>query len=198
MRYSAKHKLETRARILDAAGRIFRTEGYGGSGIDGLTKAAGVTNGAFYGHFRTKSEAFRLAVVAGLEELREGVAGLRAAQPKRWLRAFVRYYLGHKRTCELGEACALPSLSPDVMRADAETQSAYTEKLVRVIEEMAAGLSDEGSAREEARRREDRAIALLALLSGGVVMARAVSDPALSDRIARVVERAALASERPA
>jgi hypothetical protein len=63
---------------------------------------------------------------------------------------------------------------------------------------MAAGLSDEGSAREEARRREDRAIALLALLSGGVVMARAVSDPALSDRIARVVERAALASERPA
>ena len=33
MRYSAKHKLETRARILEAAGRMFRTEGYGGSGI---------------------------------------------------------------------------------------------------------------------------------------------------------------------
>ena len=198
MRYSAKHKLETRARILDAAGRMFRTEGYGGSGIDGLTKAAGVTNGAFYGHFRTKGEAFRLAVVAGLEELRLAVASLRAAQPKRWLRAFIRYYLGHKRICELGEACALPSLSPDVMRADAETQNAYTEELVRVIEEMAAGLSDEGSVREQVRQREDRAIALLALLSGGVVMARAVSDPALSDRIARVVERAALASERPA
>ena len=57
MRYSAEHKKQTRARILAAAGQLFRREGYGGSGIDGLTRGAGVTNGAFYGHFRSKSEA---------------------------------------------------------------------------------------------------------------------------------------------
>ena len=42
------------------------------------------------------------------------------------------------------------------------------------------------------RQREDTAIALLALLSGGVTLARAVADPALSARIAQIVERTAL------
>src|SRR5215510_2222456 len=100
MRYSAEHKKETRARILGAAGQLFRKEGYGGSGIDGLTKAAGVTNGAFYGHFKSKREAFRTAVVAGLDELRQGIAAIKAGAPKDWLRTFVDFYLGAKRTCD--------------------------------------------------------------------------------------------------
>jgi TetR/AcrR family transcriptional regulator, transcriptional repressor for nem operon len=169
MRYSAEHKQETRARILDAAGRLFRKEGYGGSGIDGLTKAAGVTNGAFYGHFKTKSEAFRVAVLAGLEELRTAVAALKAEQGKGWLTAFVSFYLGPKRTCDLGQSCALPSLSPDVMRADRATRSAYEAELFR-----------------------DTAIAMLALLAGGVTMARAVADPSASERIANAVRTFAL------
>ncbi|MCA3921043.1 MAG: TetR/AcrR family transcriptional regulator, partial [Burkholderia sp.] len=40
MRYSVEHKHETRTRILEAACRLFRQEGYGGSGIGPLTKAA--------------------------------------------------------------------------------------------------------------------------------------------------------------
>ena len=188
MRYSAEHKKETRARILDAAGQLFRREGYGGSGIDGLTKAAGVTNGAFYGHFKSKSEAFRIAVLAGLEQLRLGIAELRASQGKRWLRTFVGFYLGPKRTCDIGQSCALPSLSAEVMRADSETRRAYEAELCRVIEEVASGLSGHSTA-----ARDDMAIALLALLSGGVTLARAVPDPALSERIARAVGRLALA-----
>jgi len=188
MRYSAEHKTETRARIVEAAGQLFRREGYGGAGIDGLTKAAGVTNGAFYGHFKSKSEAFRVAVLDGLDQLRRAIAELKAARGPRWLKTFVGVYLGPKRICDIGESCALPSLSPDVMRADADTRRAYEVELRRLIAEVAAGLSDRSAA-----KREDIAIALLALLSGGVTLARAVSDPALSDRIAEAVGRLALA-----
>jgi len=188
MRYSAEHKQQTRTRILEAAGELFRKEGYGGSGIDGLTRAAGVTNGAFYGHFKTKSEAFRTAVVAGLEELRLAVVELKAGRGKRWLKTFIDFYLGPKRTCDIGQSCALPSLSPEVMRADLETRRAYETELRRIIEEVATGLSDRATT-----KRDDTAIALLALLSGGVTMARAVADPALSDRIAQAVGRHALA-----
>src|SRR5882724_1259870 len=106
MRYSPEHKQETRARILDAAGQLFRKEGYGGSGIDGLTKAAGVTNGAFYGHFKSKSEAFRTAVKAGLEQLRLGIVELKAIDGKRWLRTFIELYLGPRRTCHIRQSCA--------------------------------------------------------------------------------------------
>jgi TetR/AcrR family transcriptional regulator, transcriptional repressor for nem operon len=190
MRYSAEHKQETRARILNAAGQLFRREGYGGSGIDGLTKSAGVTNGAFYGHFKTKSEAFRMAVLAGLQELRTGIAALKTEQGKGWLTTFISYYLGPKRTCDLGHSCALPSLSPDVMRADRETRSAYEAEFLRLIDEVSSGLAD-GLAGE----RDDRAIAMLALLSGGVTIARAVSDPSVSERIAEAVRKLALRIE---
>jgi len=192
MRYSSEHKMETRSRILGAAGELFREEGYGGSGIDALTKAAGVTNGAFYGHFKSKSAAFRAAVLAGLDELRLGISMLRRQEGKGWLSAFVSYYLGPKRTCALGQSCALPSLSPDVMRADADTRLAYEAELLGIIEEVATGLG-EGLPGE----REDEAIALLALLSGGVTLARAVHDPSLSARIAEAVRRAALAMASP-
>lgn len=186
MRYSAEHKRETRARILQAAGQVFRKEGYGGSGIDGLTKAAGVTNGAFYGHFRSKSEAFRETVLTGLEELRLAIVELKAGKGQGWLSAFASYYLGTKRVCDLGQSCALPSLSPEVMRADDETRQAYQLELQRLIAEVSAGLPD-----EPGEKNTDRAIALLALLSGGVTLARAVSDPALSERIAAAVSRQA-------
>ncbi len=193
MRYSVEHKNETRTRILDAASRLFRQEGYGGSGIGPLTKAAGVTNGAFYGHFKSKSEAFRSVVLTGLEQLRLAIAALKAAHGARWRRPFVDFYLGPRRTCELGESCALPSLSPEVMRADDETRDAYEEELLRIVGEVSAGLEDLPGA-----DREDRAIAFLALLSGGVTLARAVRDPALSERIAQAVGRFATAMTEPA
>ena len=195
LRYSAEHKEETRMRVVAAAGQVFRKEGYGGAGIDALTKAAGVTNGAFYGHFKSKSEAFRTAVVEGLEELRKAILALRENQPKDWLKALASFYLGYKRTCDLGDSCTLPSLSPDVMRADEETRRVYTVELRKLIADVAAGLPERTSPDETTA--EDRAIVLLATLSGGLTLARAVSDPTLSVQIAEVIERAALTAGTP-
>ncbi|AOJ29534.1 MULTISPECIES: TetR/AcrR family transcriptional regulator [Burkholderia] len=184
MRYSVEHKHETRTRILEAASRLFRQEGYGGSGIGPLTKAAGVTNGAFYGHFKSKGEAFRTVVLDGLDQLRQGVAALKAEHGARWRRPFVSFYLGPRRTCALGESCALPSLSPEVMRADDDTRDAYEQALRQIVDEVSSGLGDPPD--------DDRAIAFLALLSGGVTLARAVRDPELAQRIADAVGRYAV------
>ncbi|MFX7836726.1 TetR family transcriptional regulator, partial [Acinetobacter baumannii] len=82
----------TRKKILDAAARRFRAEGYDGLGIDGLAKAAGVTNGAFYGHFDSKADAFREVAIQGLVELREGIERYRAEYGVEWLAAFTRFY----------------------------------------------------------------------------------------------------------
>jgi TetR/AcrR family transcriptional repressor of nem operon len=186
MRYSAEHKQETRNRILDAAAQLFRKQGYGGLGVDGLAKAAGVTNGAFYGHFKSKSEAFRTTVLNGLEELRMAIVALKASLGAQWVTAFVDFYLGPKRTCDLGQSCALASLSAEVMRADGDTRGVYEAEFRRIADEVGRGLPDLAG-----DDREDRAIALLALLSGGVTLARAVSDPNLAERIGKAVTRSA-------
>ena len=141
MRYGPGHKEEARSNILSAAGRGFRRLGYGGIGVDGLAKEAGVTSGAFYGHFPSKADAFKAAAVAGLVELREAIEHLRATQGDSWLEKFVDFYMSVRRTCELGESCALQSMTPEVARADPDTKAAYETEMVRVVDAVAQGLS---------------------------------------------------------
>jgi AcrR family transcriptional regulator len=52
----------TRQRLLDAARSLFGERGYGGTSIDEVVRAAGVTKGAMYHHFRDKDELFRSVV----------------------------------------------------------------------------------------------------------------------------------------
>lgn len=181
MRYTATHKQRTREAILDAAGRVFRAEGYGGSGIDALTKAAGVTNGAFYGHFKTKAEAFRTVVALGLRGLADAVAQMRADHGRDWLAPFVAFYLGSKLTCDLGDACSLPMLSTEVARADLPARQAYESEYRHLVATVADGLDGDAG----------RAMAVLALLSGAATAARAVVDPDLRDQIVRAAQLAA-------
>jgi TetR/AcrR family transcriptional repressor of nem operon len=188
MRYGPDHKAEARTRIRDAAGRGFRRLGFGGIGVDGLAKEAGVTSGAFYGHFPSKAEAFKAAAVAGLVELREGVESLQAREGAAWLEKFVDFYINVRRTCDLGESCALQSLTPEVARADRDTKAAYEAELLGVVEAVAQGLSN-GTL--SARRKT--AWAILSILSGGVSIARSTADPRLGSQVGGAIKGAVLA-----
>src|SRR3569833_17533 len=188
MRYGPDHKQATRQRILVASGRGFRRLGYGGIGVDGLAKEAGVTTGAIYGHFGSKAEAFEAAAIAGLVELHDAIQQLLTSEGDRWLDAFVDFYVTTKRTCEIGESCALQSLTPEVARADPSTRTAYEAELRRVLGVAAEGLPGDSSA---ARRK--LAWAILSLLSGGVSLARAAQAPKVGSQIASAL-KAALAS----
>jgi TetR/AcrR family transcriptional repressor of nem operon len=188
-RYAPGHREEARARILAAVGRGFRKRGYGGIGVDGLAREAAVTSGALYGHFASKEAAFKEAVIAGLDELRGGIEALRAEHRAKWIEVFVDFYLGYKRTCELGDSCTLQSLTPEVQRSDSETKTAYEARMKGVADAVADGLSG-----ADAADRAQRAWALLAILTGGVTLARAVEDQATSDTIAAAVRKTALAA----
>jgi TetR/AcrR family transcriptional repressor of nem operon len=183
MRYGPEHKLRARANILSAVGRGFRRHGYDGIGVDGLAKEAGVTSGAFYGHFTSKGDAFEAAALAGITELREAVERFQAEAGAAWLGRFVDFYLSTKRTCELGESCALQSLTPEVARAEKATRVAYEVELLRVVEATAAGLPGKTPA---ARRK--LAWTVLAALSGGVTLARAADDARVGAQIATALK----------
>ena len=185
-RYAAGHREEAKARILTAAGRGFRRRGYGGIGVDGLAKEAEVTSGAFYGHFSSKEAAFKEVVISGIDDLEAGVRALQAQHGDQWVEAFVDFYLGHRRTCELGESCALQSLTPDVQRSDDEIKAVFETGISSVAGLVAQGLSG------TPRGRQDKAWALLSILSGGVTLARAVADQAAANGIAAGVRSAAL------
>ncbi|HYC25521.1 MAG TPA: TetR family transcriptional regulator [Roseiarcus sp.] len=176
MRHRPNQRAETRGHVLDAAGRQFREHGFGGVGVDGLARAAGLTSGAFYGHFRSKAAAFRAVATAGVERLRSAVELFRARRGEAWFDAFAAYYLGAEHRKDVAGGCALPSLSAEVARADDATRADYEAVLKRVATEVAAGLP--GAPSREA------AWPLLAELAGGVLLSRAVRDEALAAEIA--------------
>lgn len=49
---------DTRERILAAAGHVFARKGYMAASLDEVAQAAGMTKGAIYWHFRSKSDLF--------------------------------------------------------------------------------------------------------------------------------------------
>ncbi|WP_050467342.1 TetR family transcriptional regulator [Herbaspirillum chlorophenolicum] len=74
-RSTKEEALETRARILDAAEHVFHERGVSHTSLADVAKAADVTRGAIYWHFKNKSDLFdamcervRLPMEAVLEE----------------------------------------------------------------------------------------------------------------------------------
>lgn len=55
-----KRRAETRARLMDAAFRVFAEKGYGHVTIEDVCEAAGYTRGAFYSQFESLEELFFL------------------------------------------------------------------------------------------------------------------------------------------
>ena len=188
MKSESSKKTESRARMIASAGQAFRRNGFGGIGVDELAKSAELTSGAFYFHFRSKLGLFVESIRAGMEDLRSGVETFQTEHGRGWLKEFVAFYLGYKRTCEMGEGCTIPALSSEVARAGPEAQAVYEEALRKT-----ADLARHGLKNGKHLTKQETAWALLALLSGGVNMARAVQDPKLSEEIAAAVSKAALA-----
>ena len=158
-----------RERLIEAAGRGFRTGGFGGIGVDGLAKEAGLTSGAFYTHFGSKTDAFRIAIHEGFDFFQRGIAAIREKAGENWLPALVDFYFVDRMEVGLGEACVLTGLTADAMRADDETRQTYEADLQKLAAALAEGMRGEAAS--------ERAWTLLSLFAGGSALARAVKDP---------------------
>ena len=58
MRYPAEHKQQKRQDLLRSSGALIKEGGFSATGIDAIAQTAGVTSGAMYSHFSSKSDLF--------------------------------------------------------------------------------------------------------------------------------------------
>lgn len=61
---------DTRTRLLDAALHVIRAQGYSAATVDDICRAAGLTKGAFFHHFKSK-EDLAVAAAAHFSEMAE-------------------------------------------------------------------------------------------------------------------------------
>ncbi len=188
MRYASDHKGRTRQRILTAAARRFREKGFGGAGVDDVMAGAGLTAGGFYSHFDSKEALLAETLATGSGRTAERLlAGLDEVEGVDWMREVVRRYLNRTHRDEVAEGCALPALTADVARQGSRARSAFEAYVREIVDKLkdkapsAPGLDP-----------DERVLATIALLAGGLMLARAVRDEALSERILRACRRLAV------
>ena len=101
----------TRATILAAARRLFARRGYPDVSIDEIVKAARLTKGALYHHFRDKQQLFRGVVEQIEQEIRERLlaAAARPGNGVTQLRAACEAYLDACTDDEVGRIVVLDS-----------------------------------------------------------------------------------------
>lgn len=177
VRYPAGHKERTREQIVGAAARAFREEGVDGVSVPEVMRRAGLTHGGFYAHFRGKDELVAEACRCALHEsMGRLIDAARRAPPGERLAAFIGAYASAAHRDEPGAGCLLPALAAEVSRHSPEVRAAFTESFEEGIAKLEHALP-------EGPDRAERALALMSGLAGAVMLARAVDDPALSDRI---------------
>lgn len=193
MRYPRDHKERTRARILDAACRVFRRRGYDGTGIDGVMREAGLTAGGFYAHFSSKEDLLAAALHHALGDTRDDLfEGLEGRESVDWLRAVVARYLSRAHRDDVVDGCALPALISEIPRSGPKAKAALEALLRELIKRVEAKFPH-----AKGRSAADRALATMALCIGGLALARAVERPALSNQILRACCRLAVPEVSP-
>ena len=181
MRVSKEEAGRNRERLLRAAAQLFRENGIDATGVDAITERAGMTHGSLYSQFGSKDAVAAEAILyASAGSRRKWERGAERAGGKLSLSGIVKQYLSREHRDAPGHGCVLAALGPDVSRQPRATRHAFTRALKGAVDLIARLLPD-----REAARREDRALAMFSAMVGAVVLARAVDDEALSDRILR-------------
>ena len=180
MPYSPEHKRDTREKILESARRLFNRKGFSGVSIEEIMSNAGLTHGGFYRHFSGKDELYAAAVrqflckktPAALAKAARAECGHENPRPTGRRRLFLARSLRRSRGC-----CPLIGTASDVERRGEDGEGRLPGG------RGADGQGLRGPPNEPAAH--ERALALVALCVGGMVLARNVGDADLADDFRR-------------
>jgi TetR/AcrR family transcriptional regulator, transcriptional repressor for nem operon len=183
MKVDQKTMAAHRAAMLTQASKLFRQRGIESVPVAEIASAAGLTHGAFYGHFSSKTalaaESCRYSLERGADNWRK-IAAVAERKGEDPIAAVVDHYLSPTARDSRESSCALASLGHEASRTpDLNAgMAAGIDALAQVLRELIARRrpKDPPSAHANA------ALAALAAMSGGLSLARLlVGEPERSD-----------------
>jgi TetR/AcrR family transcriptional repressor of nem operon len=174
----ATRKRETHERILKSARTIARREGLRASSVPRVMSGAGLTVGGFYAHFPSKT-AMDVEIVRSMLGSLPGrwLGGLEDSAGLEWVTRAVDRYLcvAHR---DNADGCAYPAVLSEIAAAPAEVRQEFAaalESRVRAFEAHVPPVAGSSV--------RDRALAIMALTIGGLLLSRASRGNAISEEL---------------
>jgi len=180
---TAKEEQKERSHetILESASRLLREKGISGARVADVMKGAGLTVGGFYAHFPSKEalidEALRRTSLAMRRRLFTRLDERPLADRAEIV---LKRYLSVLHRDAAAEGCPLPAVVGEV----ATTAHEHRKVLGEQIEQMSSALEEHLPVASGLPRRHV-ALALVALMYGGLGLARALRGTDLSDEMLR-------------
>jgi TetR/AcrR family transcriptional regulator, transcriptional repressor for nem operon len=185
MKVSKEKAAEHHQAVIEAAAVSFRESGFEGVNVAEIMQKAGLTHGAFYGHFSSKAAlaaaACRYAFDDRLNDWTDDVS----------LTDYLDRYISTFHRDRPGRGCPMAAFASDISRQPKAVQKEFETGVSRYLERIASGLAKSSTPKPT---RDSEASALLAAMVGSIVLARSTrSNRTLSARIL-TESRSAIAS----
>jgi TetR/AcrR family transcriptional regulator, transcriptional repressor for nem operon len=180
MPYPAGHRPAVKKTIIDSARKLFNRHGFDNVSIHQIMAGAGLTHGGFYSYFKTKSDLYAEVLTCfftdpnwkscweGVKvDLSSGDVGSQV----------VRAYLSRQHFENVEDSCPMVALPTDVARSGKSARRAFETVFRSMVSVLERSLVQNG------RSRRATAQGIASLCIGGMVVSRALVDPALADEL---------------
>jgi AcrR family transcriptional regulator len=175
---------DAKAKALETAERLFRTQGYAATGLTQILEESGAPKGSFYFHFPGGKEQMALeALLAYGERLRGRLEMLAAAYPSDpagFVQTVCAGTGAELRASDWKMGCLAQNLAQELAPADA----AITDALSRVFQSWVSVIARALSSGRRKGEGERNALALLSGLEGARSLSRAAKNASAFDAVA--------------
>jgi len=194
MNAKVEQKERSHETILESAARLVRERGISGAGVAEVMKGAGLTVGGFYAHFDSKKELVDEALRRTGAVLRERLFARIDEKPEAdRAEVILKRYLSAAQRDAGTMGCPLPAVVGEIGTTAPEHGPALAEQ----IDALGARL-EECLPKSRGSSRRTLALGLVALMVGGLSLARALKGTALSDEVIRACRALGIAAARGA
>ena len=178
MRVSKQVMAENNSKIISAAARLFREKGIDDTSVAEVMGAAGLTHGGFYRHFKTKDDLVIAAIDKACKDLERRLEKAIAQQgAQQAIKEFVLRYLSEQHVISPGTGCPIAALSSEIDRKSKALQKAISHGTERLVSLLEQGVNASPS------EKHSKAIGLLAVLVGALILARSAETGKTRDDI---------------
>jgi TetR/AcrR family transcriptional repressor of nem operon len=177
MNAKAERKQRSHQSILESAARLVREKGISGARVADVMQGADLTVGGFYAHFSSKDELVDEALRRTGAALRDGLfAGIEEKPESARAEVLLKRYLSAAHRDALTLGCPFPAVVGEISTSAPQHGNVLGEQ----IQTLASGL-----AKHLPPGSRLTAIGLVALMYGGLSLARALKGSDLSDEVLR-------------